>query len=129
MKRLNQLVICLLISYLSSCSASNSLGDNFEVSYVDIESNKNVYYNNQGIFNSLHINLVYYNEHKILVRGYSEHLNSTMDTNRYEYYIIDKKTYAIDPSQMQSKGLVGPIGMGQFETEKDILMNAKSLSW
>ncbi|RYF21886.1 MAG: hypothetical protein EOO42_09785 [Flavobacteriales bacterium] len=129
MKTLDKLVICFLISLFTSCDSSDNLGNDFYVNYVDVESNRNIYYKDQGIFKSLHVNFVCYNDDKILVRGYPEHLDRTIDTTKFEYYIIDKSVYSINPIQMESNGNIGPIGIGQFEIEKVNLFNAKSLSW
>jgi hypothetical protein len=129
MKTLDKLVICFLISLFTGCDTSDNLGNDFYVSYVDVENNRNIYYKNQGIFKSLHVNLVCYNDQKILVRGYTEHLDRTIDTTKFEYYIINKSVYSINPTQMESIGIIGPIDLWQFKKEKDDLLNAKSLSW
>jgi len=126
-------ILMLLVSVgitVIGCSDSISLGDDFEVSYVDIADNRNIYHKQQGIFSSLGINQVIYNEDKILVRGY---LYSNRDTrsakSRYVYYLIDKKAYMMNPSQQNSGGMIGPILFEEYEAIAKRLKDAKTKSW
>lgn len=62
----------MLVSFglITGCDDSISLGNDFEVSYVDIPEYRNIYYKQQGVFSSLGVNQIIYNKDKILVRGY-----------------------------------------------------------
>ncbi|RZL62949.1 MAG: hypothetical protein EOO93_08215 [Pedobacter sp.] len=114
----------------ASCNDDVSLGDNFEVSYVDIVDNRNVYYNHQGIFSSLGVNQIIYNDDKILVRGYLYNYgNPGLDNSHYIYYLIDKKAYMTNPTQQSSTGVIGPIQFEHYRTISKGLENAKTKSW
>ncbi|MFC1223639.1 hypothetical protein ACFE6N_07505 [Pedobacter sp. BG31] len=126
-------ILMLLISSgitIIGCSNSISLGDDFEVSSVDIPDNRNLYYKRQGIFSSLGVNQIIYNEDKILLRGYLYSNGDTrLDKSRYVYYLIDKKAYMINPGQQNSTGLIGPILFEEYEAIAKRLKNAKTKSW
>lgn len=126
-------ILMLLISSgitIIGCNNSSSLGDDFEVSYVDIQGDRNLYYKQQGIFSSLAVNQIIYNEDKILVRGYL-YCNGDirLDKSRYVYYLIDKKAYMINPCQQNSTGLIGPILFEEYEAIAKQLKDAKTKSW
>ena len=132
MKKKHIILIILISSGLTlmGCNDNISLGDDFEVSYVDIPDYRNLYYKQEGVFASLGVNQVIYNRDKILVRGYLYgNGDARLDNSSYVYYLIDKKTYMMDPSQQSSMGLTGPI---QFEEYREIgkrLKDARTKNW
>jgi hypothetical protein len=123
------MLISSLITFMG-CNDNISLGDDFEVSYVDIPDYRNVYYKQQGIFSSLGVNQIIYNRDKILVRGYLYSNGDTrLDNSSYVYYLIDKKTYMMDPSQQSSTGLTGPIQFEEYKAIGKELKDAKMKNW
>jgi len=111
------------------CSDTNSIGDDYEVSYVDMPINRNIYYKNQGIFDDLSVNMIVYNNDKILVRGYLFKNATEVDSSKYLYYYIDKGIYSSNPNQMRSSGLFGPIDSLEFGNIKNRLLDSKTLFW
>lgn len=126
---MKRLIIIMILSLLIGCKSSNSLGDGFMLDYVDIPSDRNIFYKDQGIFNDLTLDMVVFNKDKILVRAYMINLDNTTDTSKYVYYIIDKQRYIDAPNQMSSIGLNGPLSLIEFNIEKDRLLNAEVLNW
>ena len=125
-------ILIMLISFglVTGCDNNVSLGDDFEVFYVDIPEYRNVYYKQQGIFSSLGVNQIIYNRDKILVRGYLYNSGETrLDKSSYVYYLIDKKTYMAHPSQQSSMGLIGPIQFEEYKAIGKKLKDAKTKSW
>jgi len=111
------------------CSDTNSIGDDYEVSYVDMPINRNIYYKNQGIFDNLSVNMIVYNNDKILVRGYLFKNATEADSSKYLYYYIDKGIYSSNPNQMRSNGVFGPIDSLEFGNIKNRLLDSKTLFW
>ncbi|SHE85485.1 hypothetical protein [Pedobacter caeni] len=111
------------------CSDTDHIGDDYEVSYVDIQNNRNIYYKNQGVFDNLSVNMVIYNKDKILVRGCLFKNTTEVDHSKYLYFYINKLSYASDPSQMKSSGLFGPVDSLAFENIRKNLGNSEILSW
>ncbi|HWW43315.1 hypothetical protein [Pedobacter sp.] len=100
--------ILFFTTFVIGCSDTNSLGNDYDISFVDIPINRNVYYKNQGIFDNLSVNMVVYNNDKILIGGYLFKNATELDSSKHRYYYIDKRIYSSDPSQMKSSGLPDP---------------------
>lgn len=126
------LLLLMLVSFglITGCDDSISLGNDFEVSYVDIPEYRNIYYKQQGVFSSLGVNQIIYNKDKILVRGYLySNGNTRLDRSTYIYYMIDKKAYVMDPSQQNSMGLVGPLLFEEYQSIVKKLKDAETEDW
>ncbi|PTS94005.1 hypothetical protein DBR11_24300 [Pedobacter sp. HMWF019] len=129
MKKVFSIGFLFLLILSIGCSDTNSIGDDYEVSYVDMPINRNVYYKNQGIFDNLSVNMIVYSNDKILVRGYLFKNATEVDSSKYLYYYIDKGIYSSNPNQMRSNGLFGPIDSLEFGNIKNRLLDSKTLIW
>jgi len=110
-------------------SEKSRIDDDYEVSYVDIPINRNIYYKNQGIFDNLSVNMIIYDNDKILVRGFRFKTSVDVDVSKYQYYCIDKRIYASNPNQMNSMGVLGPIDSLQFARIKKSMSDSEVLTW
>jgi hypothetical protein len=70
---MDKLISIALLLFMVSCNYDvvDRIDDDFYVTYVDIESDRNVYYKDQGIFDErIKFSRVEYNDSLIIVSGY-----------------------------------------------------------
>ena len=103
-----------LLIFLSSCLFDNHfipIDDDFEVGYVNMPKNRNIYYRSQGILNNETVVAIGWEADIIFIKSQPEN-KSTVN-----YYLIYKSAYKLNPEQMKSNGLQGPLDSASFCNE------------
>ncbi len=83
-----------------------ALGSGYHIHYVDDENNRNIYYNNQGVFTEVRLIEVGMDEKYILVWCFLGNRSPYFkQMSGGQWFKIDKEVYSKDPSQELSKGI------------------------
>lgn len=89
-----QLFLFLILPLITSClfdSQFKKIDENFEVGYVNMPTNRNVYCMSQGIFHNEYVTAINWNDSFIVVKT-SDYFTKT----HKGYYSINKKKYLED---------------------------------
>ncbi|MGE5107934.1 MAG: hypothetical protein ACM3H8_10340 [Sphingobacteriales bacterium] len=104
-------IIIVWIIFFSSCIEIGDfkhLGNGFKFGYFEnSKSLSNVYYNDVGIINGVCYS-VEWNADFILMESYP-YINGKIEKNVINIYLLNKKEYIKNPSQLESKAVVGPL--------------------
>jgi|GEM_PF-5042675 len=92
-------VILAIWYYYARVTPKEYLNEDFYISYVDIEYNKDIYYDSQGILGNDIIQRLDYNDSLILIM-----VKTTSSNPLIKWYCIDVNKYKKDPIQRESRG-------------------------
>jgi len=126
---MKHLIIYLFFLFIVGCdSESNTIDDDFTISYVDEPVFRNIYYKNQGIFSNISVFYVVFDNDNIMLKGYLLDKNR-IDTLYTSYYEINKKEYILDPNQEKSKGVIELKDQKAFDKNLLLLKSPRDFHW
>lgn len=106
MKKINYFLLLILLYSCVFDSSFQKITDDFEVGYIDLKRNRNVYYKSEGIFRDSFTSSIWKSDKFILTEIIPLDKQNKKDSVNTKYYLIDIEKYKLDPAQINSSGVL-----------------------